>query len=219
MTGVILSGGRNSRMGGTNKAFLEVAGRRIIEGTVGLLKEIFQEVIIVTNTPLAYLDLNVTLVTDILPDKGPLGGLYTGLFWASHPRAFVCACDMPFLDSRFIEYMAAQAPPYDIVVPATVEAREPLHAIYGKGCLPAIKHNLDRERFKIVDFYKGHRTLTIIPDIIEKFAPVDKMFLNLNSYDDFAGLGKNENLSPVMPVHMLIQNIPPKNPGFPPPRE
>lgn len=172
-------------MGGTNKAFLEIAGRRIIERTVSLFKDIFQEVIIVTNDPLSYLDQNVTLVTDILPDTGALGGLYTGLFWAVHEQAFVCACDMPFLNSRFIEYMAVQSPAYDIVVPETGEGMQPLHAIYGKGCLPAIKNNLNRERCKVTDFYKGRRMLTITTDAIARFDPTHKMFMNLNTFDDF----------------------------------
>ena len=201
MTGVILSGGRSSRMGGANKAFMEIAGRRIIEGAVCLLKEIFPEVIIVTNAPLAYLDLNVTLVTDILPDKGALGGLYTGLFWASHPQAFVCACDMPLLNGHFIRHMAEISAPYDIVLPETAEGKQPLHAVYGKSCLPAIKNNLNRERIKITDFYKGRRILTITSDVIERFAPANKMFLNLNTYEDFAGLGGNDSLLPVTPAH------------------
>lgn len=196
MTGIILSGGRNSRMGGTNKAFLEIAGRRIIDTIVCLFKEMFSEVIIVTNSPLAYLDLNVTLVTDILPAKGALGGLYSGLFWTTYPQAFVCACDMPFLNRRFIEHMASHCAPYDIVVPETSEGRQPLHAIYSKACLPAIKLNLDRERYKITDFYKGRRMLTITADVIDGFDPTHQMFMNLNTYEDFSMVAGDNNLPP-----------------------
>jgi len=81
MTGVILSGGRNLRMG-QNKAFLRIEGERLIDRTVRLFRAVFPEVIIVAASPLDYLDQAATIVTDILPEKGALGGLYTGLFFA-----------------------------------------------------------------------------------------------------------------------------------------
>ena len=183
MTGVILAGGKNSRIG-TNKALLVVNGSRIIDRTVGILKGIFEEVIIVANDPLVYLKQNVTIVTDIMPDKGALGGLYTGLFFASHSRAFVCACDMPFIDGKFIEYMIRQVGSYDIVAPDAGDGLQPMHAVYDKKCLPAIKSLLDQGKLKITDVYKSVRTLTIRDDIIDTFDPEKKMFLNVNTFDD-----------------------------------
>jgi molybdopterin-guanine dinucleotide biosynthesis protein A len=189
MTGVILAGGKNSRIG-TNKAFLVVNGTRIIDRTVAIFKEIFAEVIIVTNEPLAYLDQNVTIVTDIQPDKGALGGLYTGLFFASHNRAFVCACDMPFIDKKFIQYMISQASSYDIVTPDAGDGWQPMHAIYDKKFLPEIKSMIDQEKLKISCLYKSGRTLTIRGDIIDTFAPGKKMFLNVNTYEDLQTIMK-----------------------------
>jgi molybdopterin-guanine dinucleotide biosynthesis protein A len=189
MTGVILAGGKNRRIG-TNKAFLVVNGTRIIDRTVGIFKDIFAEVIIVTNEPLAYLDQNATIVTDILPDKGALGGLYTGLFFASHNRAFVCACDMPFINKKFIEYMISQAGPYDIVTPDAGDGWQPMHAIYDKKLLPEMKSMLDQDKLKISCLYKSGRTLTIRGDIIDTFDLGKKMFLNVNTYDDLQRITK-----------------------------
>lgn len=189
MTGVILAGGKNSRIG-TNKAFLVVHGTRIIDRTVGIFKDIFAEVIIVTNEPLAYLDQNVTIVTDILPDKGALGGLYTGLFFASHNRVFVCACDMPFIDKKFIEYMISQGGSYDVVSPDAGDGLQPMHAIYDKKCLPEMKSLLDQGKLKITALYKTGRTFTIRGDIIDTFDSGKKMFLNVNTYDDLQRITK-----------------------------
>ena len=189
MTGVILAGGKNRRIG-TNKAFLVVNGSRIIDRTVGIFKDIFEEVIIVANDPLAYLDQNVTIVTDIVPDKGALGGIYTGLFFASQSRAFVCACDMPFIAKKFIEYMISQGDCYDIVTPDAGDGWQPLHAVYDKKCLPAIKNLLDQDKLKIAGFYKSGRTLTIRDDITDTFDPEKKMFLNVNTYDDLQTITK-----------------------------
>jgi molybdenum cofactor guanylyltransferase len=187
MTGIILAGGKNRRIG-TNKAFLTVKGTRLIDRTVGIFKGIFEEVIIVTNDPLAYLDQNVTIVTDILPDKGALGGLYTGLFFASHGRAFVCACDMPFIDAKFIEHLIRQGASYDIVSPDAGDGLQPMHAVYDKKCLPAIKRLLDQGKLKITDVYKSVKTLVIRGDLIDAYDPDKKMFLNVNTPDDLQAL-------------------------------
>ncbi|MDO8720667.1 MAG: molybdenum cofactor guanylyltransferase [Syntrophales bacterium] len=183
MTGIILAGGRNTRIG-TNKAFLEINGARLIDRTITIFQGIFEDIIVVTNSPLSYLDQNVTIVTDILENKGALGGLYTGLFFASSQRTFVCACDMPFLDGHFIRYMIEHCADYDVVVPYSGDGLQPLHAIYGKKCLPAMLNHLERDRLKIIDLYKGLKVLTIKEDIIASFDMGRKMFLNINTRDD-----------------------------------
>ncbi len=183
MTGIVLAGGRNSRMG-TNKAFLEIEGVRFIDRTIRLFHGIFEEIIIVTNTPLLYLDHGVTVVTDIYKNSGALGGLYSGLFFASGSHAFVCSCDMPLLDGRFIEYMEKITADYDIVVPHSGDGLQPLHAIYGKKCLPAAKSLLEKRNLKIIDLYKGLRVLNVGEDVIDSFDPTRKMFFNVNTHED-----------------------------------
>jgi molybdopterin-guanine dinucleotide biosynthesis protein A len=183
MTGIILSGGENSRMG-VNKAFVVMDGERLIDRILKIFKGLFREVIVVTNAPLDYLDLDVTIVTDIYPGKKALGGIYTGLFFASCPHAFVAACDMPYLNPRFIAWMMQQAPAHDVVVPQSPDGLEPLHAIYAKSCLPHMKHRIIQDRLKVTGFYKGLKCLTISDDILKTFDPDMQMFINVNTPDD-----------------------------------
>jgi len=183
MTGIILTGGKNTRMG-TNKAFLDINGERLIDRTVGIFKDLFGEIILSTNSPLDYLDHDAVIVTDIIKNKGALGGIYTGLFFASHEHAFVSACDMPFLNKSFIEYMIERRGDNDIVVPKTSEGLQPLHAIYSRRCLPAIKRIIDRDQLKITGFYKGLKTLEIPEDVIKSYDPEGKMFINVNTRED-----------------------------------
>lgn len=187
MTGVILSGGGNRRMG-KNKAFLRIGGERLIDRTVRLFQAIFEQVIIVTASPLDYLDQKATIVTDILPEKGALGGLYTGLFFASTERVFVAACDMPFLDRAFLEYMIRQAAEYDIVVPAPPDGLQPLHAIYSRRSLPVIRSLLDRNRLQIKELYPSQRLLKIPPEVLLSFDPEGRIFLNVNTPEDLRKL-------------------------------
>lgn len=187
MTGVILSGGRNSRMG-ENKAFIRIEGEQLIDRTVRLFRAVFQEVIIVTASPLDYLDQQATIVTDILPEKGALGGLYTGLFFALYEHVFVAACDMPFLNRAFLEHMIRQTAGYDIVVPAPTDGLQPLHAVYARRCLPVIRSLLDRNRLQIKELYPAHRLLKIPPEVLRSFDPEGRMFLNVNTPEDLRNL-------------------------------
>lgn len=183
MTGIILAGGKNSRMG-TDKAFLEIDNERLIDRIVRIFREIFEEVILVTNSPLAYLDQDVEIVTDIFKDKGALGGIYTGLFYASYGHAFVSACDMPFLSKAFIKYMMEHVGSYDIIVPDPADGLQPLHAIYEKSCLPSIKKVISANELKITGFYRGLKIFRISEDIIKSFDPEGRMFFNVNSRED-----------------------------------
>ncbi|MHB8092799.1 MAG: molybdenum cofactor guanylyltransferase [Syntrophales bacterium] len=191
MTGVILAGGKNSRMG-TNKAFLQIGKERLIDKNIRLLRDIFKDVIIVVSNPLEYLLQEATIVTDILPERGALGGLYTGLFFSPDKFAFVMACDMPFLNPRFVEYMAEKAEGYDIVVPAPPDGLQPLCAVYSRVCLPAIKNLLDKSQLRIRGFYPGHKVLEIPSATLRTVDPEGKMFSNLNTPEDFATVAKAE---------------------------
>ena len=187
MTGIILSGGKNVRMG-RNKAFIEINGERIIDRTIRIFRRLFSEIILVTNTPLEYLDYDVKIVTDLIKGKSSLGGIYTGLFHASSDHALVVACDMPFIDETFIRYMIDTIGASDIVVPNPPDGFQPLHAIYSKRCLPHIRHLINEDRLKVTGFYKKSKTLFIPPDVIGTFEAWETMFLNVNSRQDLQEL-------------------------------
>ena len=184
ITGIILAGGKNLRMG-KNKAFLEINGRRLIDRTKDLFLEIFDEVLVVTNSPLEYVDLNLRLVADLTPDKGSLGGIYTGLFHSSHSHAFVAACDMPFLNHSLIRHLSRLAPKFDIVIPKTSDGFQPLHAVYSQNCLPFMEELLRQNNLKIIDFFRRVEVREVPTEEILPFDPDLKAFLNMNTPEDF----------------------------------
>jgi len=184
MTGIILAGGKNSRMG-TNKAFLKIDGIRLIDNILAVFQKIFSEIIIVTNDPLSYTEFSETLiVTDIYKEKGALGGIYTGLFYARYDYSFVAACDMPFLNEDFIIYLTGQVGKHDIIVPELSEGFQPLHAIYSRNCLSHIKKLLIADKLKIAGFYKEVRLLSIPEEKIKPFDKDGRLFLNVNTPED-----------------------------------
>lgn len=190
ITGIILAGGKNSRMG-VNKAFIDIDGKRMIDHILDIYRTIFSETIIVTNEPLIYTEFSdAVIVTDIYKGKGSLGGIYTGLFYAQYDYAFVVACDMPFLNKKFIDFMIAQIGQDDIIVPELLEGFQALHAIYSRRCLPAIKKMVMSDKLKITAFYKNMHVLKIPENTIKPFNQDGRLFLNINTPDDLQACQK-----------------------------
>jgi len=185
ITGIILAGGKNLRMG-KNKAFLEINGQRIIDRMKKLFVDLFDEVFLVTNSPLEYLDLNLRMVSDLFPEGGALGGIYSGLFHASHSHAFVAACDMPFLNKALISHLSALSPGYDIVIPKTEDGWQPLHAVYSQKCLPFMENLLRKNNLKIIDFFHKVNKREVTTEEILPFDPQLVSFLNVNTPEDLA---------------------------------
>lgn len=180
MTGIILTGGKSSRMG-RNKAFLKLNGEVIIEKTVRLFKGLFDEVILVTNSPDEYKYLNTRIVSDIYPQGGSLIGIYSGLYHASSQYSFVAACDMPFLKKDFIEYLIKQTDNYDIVIPFSKDGQEPLHAVYSRACLKPMEGQIKKGNLKIIDVIPAVNVRRIEKDEIIPFDPEFTSFINVNT--------------------------------------
>ena len=184
ITGIILAGGKNTRIG-ANKAFLDIDGIRLIEKALNIYRRLFSEIIIVTNDPLSYLEFtDAMLVTDIYKGKGPLGGIYTGLFYSKNNHAFISACDMPYLNKDFLVYLIGQRGKHDVIVPELPEGFQPLHAIYSRDCLSPIKRLLLMDQLKITGFYRDMRVLTIGEAQISPFNKDGRLFHNLNTPED-----------------------------------
>ena len=191
VTGIILAGGKNIRMG-ESKAFLEIAGQRIIDRTVELFKGIFSQVILITNTPLEYSYLDIEIVIDIVPKRGALIGIYTGLFYSSHPYCFVTACDMPFLNRKVIEHMITISKDYDVVIPHLPDGYHPLHAIYSKKCMKSIEKLIHEDNLKIIDFFDKVKVKEVTTDDINSLDPTLNSFLNINTPEDLTRIKGTE---------------------------
>ena len=184
ISGVILAGGKSTRMG-QDKAAMEIGGKRLIDRLVEGLAEIFPEVIIVANVPGLYDSLGVKVVPDLIPEKGSLGGIYTAIATASYPWAFVMACDMPFFNPDLIRYLATLTQGYDVVIPYT-DDWEPLHALYAKTCLPSMERMIHSGNLKIVRFFPHVRVRRVDREELYPYDPHGFSFFNMNTPEEFA---------------------------------
>jgi molybdopterin-guanine dinucleotide biosynthesis protein A len=183
MTAAILAGGRSIRMG-RDKALLPVGGRRMIEGIVEALRPLFPEIVIIADLRTAYGDLGAPVSPDRIPDKGPLGGLYTALSESGHPYTFCIACDMPFVDPGVVAYLTDRAEGSDVVVPWSAAGFEPLHAVYAKRCLPSIEAMLAEDRLKVESLFSRVRVRRVPTEELRRLDPELRCFCNVNTPEE-----------------------------------
>lgn len=99
VTGLILAGGRGSRMGGLDKGLVEYKGRALIDHVIARIAPQVDELFISANRNLDdYARRGYRVIADTLPDfQGPLAGVLAGLQVAGHEWMLVVPCDMPHL--------------------------------------------------------------------------------------------------------------------------
>ncbi len=180
VTGVILAGGKSSRFG-SNKAFADVNGRQLIKRVIEIMGSVFEELILIANDPGEYSSLGISMYEDIIKGLGPLGGIYTGLESMADRSGFFVACDMPFLNECLIRYIAEMnGSGYDAVIPKIGWKMEPLHSLYSKTCIPAIRGLIDSGECMINKFYQAIRTRFINEDEMKQYDPLLSSFYNIN---------------------------------------
>lgn len=183
LTVALLAGGKSSRMG-TDKAFVRVLGRPLIEDILAQVDGLGAETLIVTNRPDDYGYLGLPLFRDVLPDKGALGGIYTALHSATQPHVLCLACDMPFVVRPLLEYFISLIPEGDIVMPRLGAESEPFRALYSRACLAPIRAALDSGKMRVISFFPQVRVRYVDEPEIDRFDPAHRSFFNVNTPDD-----------------------------------
>ncbi|MGR3319100.1 MAG: molybdenum cofactor guanylyltransferase [Candidatus Anammoxibacter sp.] len=188
MTAIILVGGKSRRMG-TNKAFLDFKGETFLKRQIDLLNDIFDEIIISANSLSEYKELNLNVIKDIYPEKGPLGGIYTGLINSSSFYTFVLACDMPFVESKLIKQLEAytkiKPEKYDVIVPQNGKQLEPLHAFYSKNCIEPIRNQIEDNDLRIINFFSKVKVKKIAISNVAGLSTPRNSLSNINTLEEY----------------------------------
>ncbi len=180
-----MSGGLASRYDGTEKALLRVGGIRLLDRIYDIYTELFEEIILVTNSPQKFLEWDLLMVPDLFPIRSSLTGIHAGLFFMTNPFAFISACDTPFLKKEVVETVIEKIEPEtDIVMPETSAGFEPLCAAYSKRCLQPAQQHLEQEKLKVVKAFRKSRIKTISEKVLRKKDPDLLSFFNINAPDD-----------------------------------
>ena len=150
-----------------------------------LFDRLFEKTLIVVNDPRDFVELDIEVVTDIIPLRCALAGLHAGLFYSAHPYAYVSACDVPFASEAVIRHaMELIRPGTQVVIPRTPDGTEPLSAVYSRECIPLIERNLEKRIFMIKRFFKPNRVREIPPETLKKLDPKMQFMFNVNTPAD-----------------------------------
>lgn len=183
--GAILAGGLSRRFQGRNKAMLRVGGETILDRTERLFRRFFDEIILVTNDPLAYLDRDLALASDIFDYRSSLTGIHAGLCTADAPHVFVSACDTPLLKPEVIAAVLDHLEPrFDVVIPDTRAGLEPLCAVYSRRCLDRMARHIADRKVKIQWVFRDMQVRRVPESVLVAHDPDLVSFMNVNTAED-----------------------------------
>ena len=179
----ILAGGMSRRFG-EDKALFPFRGKPLIMHVIEILRLIFDDIAIIGGDSDRYSFTGLSRHKDIVPGRGPLGGIYTALSVMRTDRVFVCACDMPYLNGDFISYMISISHTHEAAVPVVHGLYEPLHAVYSAACREKAKSLLDRGEHRIAALFNEVAIRDVTEDEIHRFGNPARIFMNINTRHD-----------------------------------
>ncbi len=188
--GYVLVGGKSSRLG-IDKALLEFEGKPLVARVAEAVRAAAGDVTIV-GSPEKYGHLGLRVIPDPVENFGPLAGLLAALEDSASPWSLVTACDMPYLDTDFLNFLfeEAQAAGTDVLLPVDASGNpEPLCAVYSLEALVTIRRHVEQGVHKITRAFEGLRVDELAPDRYARFDPDGRVFTNLNTLEDVRGAG------------------------------
>lgn len=173
---------------GVDKALLAVEGVPLVLRVAGRLSRVAHPVILAPGAPGRLGDLGYQEVADAVPGEGPLAGLVAGLEASPHLLTAVVAVDMPLASPEVFRLLAALRGEEDAVVPVTADGPQPLHAVYARSALPALRAALAGGRLALRAALEGLRVREVGEDEWRRADPAGTFALNLNTAADLARL-------------------------------
>ena len=193
---VVLAGGRGRRMGMAEKTLLEFDGKTILEFLISSLSQAVDEIVVSVRdysqeTRLMHViekfpACEIRFSYDSTEGTGPLEGIRAGLLEISSEYAFVCAGDMPFINSSVVDLLFENAEGHDAVVPKHKNGKfEPLHAVYSKRLIPKIEKALEKGKYSVLTpVFELQDVVFVEVFEILKLDPELRTFMNINTVED-----------------------------------
>ena len=186
ITGVVLAGGRGSRMGGEDKGWVMLNGRPMIEHVIARLQPQVGALFISANrNQERYAALGHRVVPDLLADyQGPLAGMASAMQSASTPYVVTVPCDSPLFGADLVARLAQAlvGGDADIAVAHDGARPHPVFLLLKRSLLPSLLAFLDAGERKIDRWFARHRVATA------DFSDRPEAFININDPDEHRAL-------------------------------
>ena len=181
IAGLIMTGGKNSRMGGEIKLFLKVGEKTFFQKIMEAMDGI-PEIYLSVNTPEPYEKLGLPMVIDEIAGIGPMGGLLSAMRKIDAEALLVVASDMPFVSQEIIgELIKTWEKEQKCCVVRTLYDKKvhPLLAIYPRSILPIVENRVKEENY---------RMMSVIQEAGVQYVDLgedDQSTVNVNSREDY----------------------------------
>jgi molybdopterin-guanine dinucleotide biosynthesis protein A len=184
--GLILAGGKGSRLGGTNKALLEVGGKTTLARVLGALRALAPaEILVVSNDDVLAEVAGARVILDPEPHAGVLPALLAGFEAASAEVCVTAACDMPFLSAELYRFLLDLLEDQDVAIPEVEEQLEPMYAAYRRAtCAAAVREALERGERRMISYFDAVRVRRVREQELRRVAPTLLPLFNINTADD-----------------------------------
>jgi len=182
ITGIILAGGKSTRMG-TDKGLITHNNKTFIQHIIDTLKPLVNNIIIVSNNPEHDIFQSIR-VNDLIENAGPLAGLYTGLHYSKTEKNLVLSCDIPLIKQAVLEKLILQTDEdIDVIQVQSNNKTMPLIALYKKQCLHKCLELLESGERSLRFLTKTLKTKTILLD-----KTLEKHTANINTQHELKEL-------------------------------
>jgi len=187
---IVLCGGQSRRMG-TNKALIKINGVTIIERVIRELKKLSKNIVVVVDKKEKYAQITkyeeVKIFEDENRDVGPVEGMRIGLKHIDKESAFVCACDMPFIQGGCVkELYGYKTEDIYCVIPRANGKLHPLHGIYDKKTYELLSAMVKTDKKRIAYLFDSAKT-----KIVENCGcNLELSLTNINNPEDLESIKK-----------------------------
>jgi molybdopterin-guanine dinucleotide biosynthesis protein A len=131
----------------------------------------------------------VRCVHDIRKGIGPIGGLHAGVKASRGDLLFVCACDMPCIDTRVVSALFDALGEFDAAIPSwDTDMLEPLHAVYRKEPLR-----------RYLDNPASLSLRSLVKSLNVMYVPVSQLRILDPDLSSFTNINKLEDLEDLLP--------------------
>jgi len=183
ITGIVLAGGKGSRMGGVDKGLQPLRGKPMVEWVLARFTPQVSEIIINANqnVPL-YAKYEHRVVSDQIGGfAGPLAGLHAGLNAARHPLVVTVPCDSPFLPADLVSRLSKHLGENHLAVAKTGDQAHPVFALMKREVRESLEAFLASGGRKIDAWYAALKVVEV------SFDDEPDAFRNINTLDELKG--------------------------------
>ncbi|TQI78014.1 molybdenum cofactor guanylyltransferase [Serratia fonticola] len=180
ITGVILAGGRSSRMGGKDKGLVQLGEKSLYQHVLSRLAPQVSQIIISANRNLScYQESGLPVVTDLTADySGPLAGILSGLTNAGTEWIVCAPCDVPNVPHNLVERLWLHKGDALAAYASDGEREHPTFALLHRSLTAELTRYLARGERKLMLFMAAVNAQQVV------FSGQKEAFRNLNTPED-----------------------------------